>query len=109
VLTEIIIPEHRRDPGKNTGYEEDIRVPFMVRGPGVSPKSNDMTAHNVADISATIAHIAGAESSYDIDGRVMPWGSANANKREIGTASHHLSEYWGKGQSETKYARGQRL
>lgn len=79
----------------------------MVRGPGVSSESNDMTAHNVAAISATIAHIAGAESSYDIDGRVMPWGSANANKREIGTASHHLSEYWGKTIGESKYTRGE--
>jgi N-acetylglucosamine-6-sulfatase len=67
-----LVPEHRRDPGKGTGYEEDIRVPFKVRGPGVSSEPNDITAHNVADISATIAHIAGAESSYDIDGRVMP-------------------------------------
>lgn len=65
---------------------------------------NVATAHNVADISATIAHVAGAEADYDVDGRIMPWGSASAKKREIGTPTHHLSEYWGTVPlGETKY------
>ncbi|KAJ9115955.1 hypothetical protein QFC22_005098 [Naganishia vaughanmartiniae] len=100
------IAQHRRDPGKGTGYEEDIRVPFMVRGPGIEPGINEVTAHNVADISATIANVAGAEADYDIDGRVMPWGSANAKTRDIGTPTHHLSEYWGTTIGETKYTQG---
>ncbi|KAJ9115746.1 hypothetical protein QFC24_006929 [Naganishia onofrii] len=93
------------DPGKGTGYEEDIRVPFMVRGPRIEKGVNQATAYNVADISATIAHVAGAEADYDVDGRVMPWGSANAKRREIGTPTHHLSEYWGTNMGETKYTR----
>lgn len=101
--------EHRRDPGKGTGYEEDIRVPFMVRGPRIEKGVNQATAYNVADISATIAHVAGAEADYDVDGRVMPWGSANAKRREIGTPTHHLSEFWGTNMGETKYTRGKRM
>lgn len=107
LLSNLIPAEHRRDPGKGTGYEEDIRVPFMVRGPGIPSGKNEVTAHNVADISATIANVAGVEAEYSVDGRVMEWGNKNAKKREVGTPSHHLSEYWGNNIGESKYTRGE--
>ena len=28
--------QHRLPPGKGCAYEEDINVPFMIRGPGIS-------------------------------------------------------------------------
>lgn len=81
----------------------------MVRGPGIEQGIDEVTAHNVADISATIAHVAGAEADYDIDGRIMSWGSANAKRKEIGTPTHHLSEFWGTNIGESKYTRGKRM
>lgn len=88
--------EHRRQPSKGTGYEEDIRVPFLVRGPGVN-KGHQASTHSVPDISATIAHLAGAESSADIDGKVMPWGSAGASDKMKGTSNHQIAEFWVRG------------
>jgi len=50
--------EHRLGPGKGTGYEEDIRVPLAVRGPGIAPGPpiNDLVAN--IDLAPTFLHIA---------------------------------------------------
>lgn len=100
------VGEHRRQPGKTTGYEEDIRVPLVVRGPGLAADARNDGVHSNIDLGATIAHAAQAEPSYDLDGRVMDW-AAPAAKREAGTATHHLSEFWVSqvgGAVEGKYA-----
>ena len=61
--------EHGLSSGKGTAYEEDIRVPFMVRGPGIEPGTavSQMTAN--IDFAPTVAEIAGAETPFFIDGR----------------------------------------
>src|SRR3546814_17024563 len=51
--------EHRQQYGKTTAYEEDIRVPFVIRGPGV-PKGaivSPMVINN--DLAPTFPAIAG--------------------------------------------------
>ena len=60
--------EHGIPPGKGTAYEEDIRVPFMARGPGIAPGSriSQMTAN--IDIAPTIADIAGVPCPDFVDG-----------------------------------------
>lgn len=85
--------EHRRQPSKGTGYEEDIRVPFLVRGPRVK-KGNISATHSVPDISATITHLANAESPEELDGKVMPWGAQTASKKDMGTSHHQIAEFW---------------
>jgi hypothetical protein len=53
------------------------------------------------DITATILHLAGAgPTNFDIDGRVMPWGDKGASKKDMGSVSHQLSEFWAVGASE---------
>lgn len=61
--------EHSLPSGKGTPYEEDIRVPLMVRGPGISPGTtvNQMSAN--IDLAPTIAEIAGAAIPDFVDGR----------------------------------------
>lgn len=60
---------HRLPQGKWTPYEEDIRVPFVVRGPGVpeGEKREHMILNN--DFAPTFADWAGAEASIPVDGR----------------------------------------
>ena len=61
--------EHRMIAGKDTAYEEDIRVPMVMRGPGV-PKGGriDAMALNV-DLAPTFADMAGIGTPAFVDGR----------------------------------------
>lgn len=75
--------EHRLRPGKTSAYEEDIRVPLLVRGPGVKAGTEDRFALNT-DLAPTFADWAGVEME-GADGRSLaplfsgeraPWRSA---------------------------------
>ncbi|MBI2330683.1 MAG: sulfatase [Chloroflexi bacterium] len=61
--------EHQLPSGKGTAYEEDIRVPLMVRGPGITPGTQiSQVAANI-DLAPTIAEIAGISTPDFVDGR----------------------------------------
>jgi arylsulfatase A-like enzyme len=61
--------EHRLIAGKDTPYEEDIRVPMVMRGPGV-PVGHRLDAMVVnIDLAPTFAEIAGIEAPDFVDGR----------------------------------------
>jgi N-acetylglucosamine-6-sulfatase len=61
--------EHRLPLGKDTVYEEDIRVPMVMRGPDVPRRGRvDALALNI-DLAPTIAQIAGIEAPDFVDGR----------------------------------------
>ncbi|WP_166180599.1 sulfatase family protein [Rubrobacter tropicus] len=65
--------EHRLGAGKWTAYEEDIRVPLIVRGPGVPEGKTlpHMVLNN--DIAPTIADLAEVDPPDFVDGRsVVP-------------------------------------
>lgn len=63
--------EHRMIAGKTTAYEEDIRVPMVVRGPGVAAgaRIEAMALNN--DLAPTFAAIAGIEPPAFVDGRSL--------------------------------------
>jgi N-acetylglucosamine-6-sulfatase len=62
--------QHRLRTGKQTPYEEDVRVPLLVRGPGLPPgQSRDGLAGNI-DLGPTFAEIAGIDWS-GTDGRSL--------------------------------------
>jgi N-acetylglucosamine-6-sulfatase len=63
--------QHRLGAGKWTAYEEDIRVPLMVRGPGV-PEGKKLP-HTVLnnDLAPTFADLAGADPPKFVDGRSL--------------------------------------
>jgi N-acetylglucosamine-6-sulfatase len=61
--------EHRLMQGKNTAYETDIRVPFVVRGPGVpAGKHVDALVLN-NDLALTFAAMAGVNPPDFAEGR----------------------------------------
>jgi N-acetylglucosamine-6-sulfatase len=63
--------EHRLGAGKWTPYEEDIRVPLIVRGPGVPV---GRTLHHMVlnnDLAPTFADLAGAKTPSFVDGRSL--------------------------------------
>jgi arylsulfatase A-like enzyme len=76
--------EHRLGPGKNTPYEEDIRVPLLVRGPGVPPGSVIQSMVVNIDLAPTIAELAGVAPPPWVDGRsIVPlWKGDTRNWRK---------------------------
>jgi len=64
--------QHRLFEGKGTLYEEDITVPFIVRGPGIPEGQSvaGLLAGNV-DIASTIAEWAGVIPPSFVDGRSL--------------------------------------
>jgi N-acetylglucosamine-6-sulfatase len=63
--------QHRLGAGKWTPYEEDIRVPLVIRGPGV-PEGE--TLHHMVlnnDLAPTFAVLAGIEPPSFVDGRSL--------------------------------------
>ncbi len=63
--------QHRLPQGKFTPYEEDIRVPLIVVGPGVpAGRSTDLLVANV-DLAPTWAELAGAKADELVDGRSL--------------------------------------
>ena len=66
------VGQHRLPPGKECGFEEDIRVPLYIRGPGVKEGyvEKGVTAH--VDLAPTVLDLAGIELRPDFDGRPVP-------------------------------------
>ncbi len=63
--------EHRLAAGKRTPYDDDIHVPFYVRGPGITAGSHSSALTGNVDIAPTIAAVAGATVPSTADGRSM--------------------------------------
>ncbi|MCA9878268.1 MAG: sulfatase, partial [Thermomicrobiales bacterium] len=83
--------EHRIPEGKGTPYEEAIRIPLVVRGPGV-PAGRSAAVVSTVDLAPTIAALAGAAIPAFVDGRSLlpvlqpepaPW------RQSVLVAHHH--------------------
>lgn len=103
------IGQHRLQPGKTCAFEEDINVPFYIRGPGVEAgKVVDLvTTHT--DIAPTLFDLAGIELRDDFDGKPMPISKSQiiqAEKTKRSRSEHINVEYWGIGLEEGKFASG---
>lgn len=55
--------EHGLRFGKNTPYDEDMRIPFVATGPGVAPTRDFRPMISMVDLHATIEQIAGLTPS----------------------------------------------
>ena len=68
----LMLGEHRLITTKDVPYEEAIRVPLVVMGPGIAADSHD-DEHFVLniDIAPTLAEIAGAAIPDSVDGRSL--------------------------------------
>ncbi|KAF2450826.1 Arylsulphatase [Karstenula rhodostoma CBS 690.94] len=98
------IGQHRLQPGKTCAFEEDINVPFYVRGPNV-PKGKTVdvvTTHT--DIVPTLFELAGLEQRSDFDGQPIPVTSKAIAQQSKNKKRDHVNvEFWGEGIDEGKY------
>ncbi|ORY65763.1 arylsulfatase [Pseudomassariella vexata] len=91
------IGQHRLRPGKECGFEEDINVPLIIRGPGVPQDfvTDIVTTHT--DLAPTILDLVGRKvpETAHLDGEAIPLtisGISDATK----TRHEHVNvEYWG--------------
>ncbi|KIW00572.1 uncharacterized protein PV09_07926 [Verruconis gallopava] len=89
------ISQHRMHPGKECGFDTDIHIPLIIRGPGVAPGrvTNTVTSHT--DLAPTIMRLAG-ESRDDFDGVAVPLGDDETMPgKEFERHEHINVEYWG--------------
>jgi arylsulfatase A-like enzyme len=63
--------EHRIQRGKGRPYEESVRVPLVVRGPGVAAGSSTGKLVLNTDYLPTFTHLAGAQTPPYVDGRSL--------------------------------------
>ncbi|KAF7550645.1 hypothetical protein G7Z17_g5585 [Cylindrodendrum hubeiense] len=84
------IAQHRMAPGKECGFETDVHIPLVVRGPGIAAGhiSKAVTSHT--DLASTIMELAG--SSIDSDGTPIPLTAERENNARV---EHVTIEYWG--------------
>lgn len=57
--------------GKTLPYEQNLRMPMLVSGPGVAPGTTSDTPVSIVDLTATFLDVAGARSERRLDGVSM--------------------------------------
>jgi N-acetylglucosamine-6-sulfatase len=97
------ISQHRLPPGKTCGYEEDINIPLIIRGPGVPKGSTTdiVTAHT--DLAPTFLKLAGALPRPDFDGTAIPTTASELLEAESFRQEHVNVEFWGRAIPEGIY------
>lgn len=97
------IGQHRLPPGKECGYEEDVNIPLIIRGPGI-PKgeiTDQVTSHT--DLAPTILDFFGLPSREDFDGAAIPLRTDELKKAQSPRHEHINLEHWGGALGEGKY------
>ena len=92
------IGQHRLQPGKSCGYEEDIHVPMIMRGPGVSQGYSTDTVTTHTDLAPMFLELLGLAPRSDLDGRAFPvtQEEIEAEAAAARTVREHVAvEYWG--------------
>lgn len=98
--------QHRLPAGKETPYDTDIHVPFVVRGPGIPPHRAVTTMTANTDLAPTFVAMAGAKKNADWDGHSL-LGLAQgrpvtpSNRRTV-----QLVEHWTETASNAPLPRG---
>lgn len=96
--------EHRLPAGKSTAYEEDIRVPLIVRGPGVpAGRVLEHFALNI-DLAPTFAELAEVMPPKFVDGRSLMPLLVNSPPPVEAWRQDFLVEYLDPSTPETNYA-----
>ncbi|KAL1888397.1 hypothetical protein Sste5346_009605 [Sporothrix stenoceras] len=86
------ISQHRMHPGKECGFETDVHIPMIVRGPGVARGHVSQAVTSHTDIASTIMELAGRPLE-NTDGSPMP---LSIEAEVAASKTEHVNiEYWG--------------
>lgn len=79
-------------PGKMCGFDTDIHIPLIIRGPGVQRKHISQMVTSHTDIAPTILGLAG-QTRDDFDGTAIPIHDPTIASP---SSQEHINiEYWG--------------
>ena len=88
--------QHRLRNGKGSPYEEDIHVPFIIRGPGIEANTTlDGYITGNVDFAPTIAELAGVIPPDYVDGRSMVELFGEGRPPVSAWRSAYLLEFYG--------------
>lgn len=79
------IGNHRLNPGKRCGYETDINIPLLIRGPGVPKNVTTNITNSHTDVAPTVLTMLGLPLRQDFDGQPIAYTAselASSNKSE---------------------------
>jgi N-acetylglucosamine-6-sulfatase len=100
--------------GKSAAFDESLKVPLVMRGPGIPKGETRDALVNNLDVVATIAELAGASPGYPLDGRSLtplfadaeaPWRSAILFESPVSHVQKPSSRYTGVRTGTLKYVR----
>lgn len=97
------IGQHRLNPGKECGFEEDINVPLIIRGPGVPKGEKTGIVSSHTDLVPTIFNLAGLSLREDFDGAAIPTTLKELHRAKHDRHEHVNIEFWGIGITEGLY------
>lgn len=102
------IGQHRLQPGKSCGYEEDINVPLIIRGPGIAANLTTDVVSTHTDLAPTFFELLGIPLRPDFDGTPIPLTEeAITQAKNSGARREHVGvEYWGLAMGEGIYDNG---
>ncbi|KAF3033334.1 hypothetical protein E8E11_003431 [Didymella keratinophila] len=99
------IGQHRLPPGKSCNIEEDVNIPFFIRGPGVPKGAVQTIPSSHTDIVPTLFALAGIPLRDDFDGEVIP---VTPELQQRSDKSEHVNiEFWGEYLVEGNTFRGE--
>ncbi|KMU82066.1 arylsulfatase [Coccidioides immitis RMSCC 3703] len=93
------ISQHRLPPGKTCGFDTDIRIPMIVRGPGVAKGATNDDVSSHTDMAPTFLALAGQERE-GLDGVPISFTKTHGKPRKT---EHAAVEFWGVGRTEGIY------
>ena len=94
---------HRLPPGKVCSTEEDVNIPFFIRGPDIAKGVTKSYPTTHTDIVPTPFKLAGIPLHEDFDGEPIPV-TRELEARHLQRSENINIEFWGNGQYEGKYA-----
>lgn len=86
------IGQHRLYPGKRCPYEEDINIPLIIRGPGITAGRTINVATTHTDLAPTILNLAQVPLPNYLDGAVVPPIDPSPDAQSF---EHAQIEHWG--------------
>lgn len=99
------IGQHRLQPGKSCGYEEDINVPLIIRGPGIDENGTADIVTTHTDLAPTFFKLLGISPRLDFDGAAFPVTKDGITEASKARREHVNVEYWGFAAGEGIYDR----